>query len=111
MIASIDRDVTSNASIKDDIRSVKPSSLSAVADVIWASPDSTTYMGEDCHRRISREQYSISEEAVEQDYAFCHLYHFMQFTKAKHPHCVFIIENPTKGCFGQMPRKCSVVSE
>ena len=108
VIASIDIDKNSNASIKDDIRNVNPSSLSGVADGMWMSPECKTHsrLGGNCHRVVSRDEYAISDEAIEQDDVFCQMIRFMTFTKAKHPHCIFIIENPATGSLGKMPRKC-----
>lgn len=108
VIASIDSDETSNASIKDDIRNVDPSSLSGVADALWASPGCATYsrLAANIHRNVSKGEYAISDNAIEQDDVFCQMINFMTFTKAKHPHCVFIIENPATGCLGEMPCKC-----
>lgn len=110
VIASIDIDKNSNATIKQDIRKIDPSTLSDVADAIFASPDCSTYsrLGGNIHRVISKGEYAKSEKARLHDNIFCHMVGIMAFTKEKHPHCIFIIENPADGSLKDMPRKCLV---
>jgi site-specific DNA-cytosine methylase len=107
LIASIDVDKNSNATMKVDIRDVDPYALSAVADCVWASPDCKTYsqLGGGTHRAVSSGELTKSDTAHLNDEVFVHLMRIMAFTKAKHPHCIFIIENPAGGSLNEMPCK------
>lgn len=107
VIASIDIDDESNATINQDICLVDPSSFSAVADCIWASPDCSTYscLGGNNHRIVSKGEYSKSNKAHKRDEIFMHMVRIMAYTKARHRHCTFIIENPASGSLKNLPRK------
>lgn len=116
VIASIDIADDSHATLKEDIRNVDPSALSAVADCVWASPDCSTYscLGGNTHRVVSTEEYSKTKKAHDHDEIFCHMANIMKFTIEKHRHCILIIENPASGSLKNMPCKhfllCSMSS-
>ena len=104
-VVSIDNDPGSNASIMMDIRYVDPAKLPFVADCIWASPPCQTYsrLSGGTHRVVSTGDFSISPKAHAHDEIFAHLVRIMSFTRKKHDHCVFILENPAHGSLSEMP--------
>jgi len=97
VIATIDNDPASNATIKDDICNVDPSKLSGVADCVWASPDCSTYSALSQHRKLSTCEYARTDKAHYHDEVLAQTIRILTFTMSKNPHCIIIIENPANG--------------
>jgi site-specific DNA-cytosine methylase len=109
-VQSIDNDPFSNSTMKADILSVEPTDLKVVPDVIWASPPCQTYSNMAGGKHRSREKPEKSQEALEHNFFFAQMAKIMRFTRARHPHAIFIIENPI-GLMAHMPLMAALEKE
>lgn len=97
-VQSIDNDPVSNATIKADVLSLEPKDLKVVPDFIWASPPCQTYSNMAGGKHRSQGEPEKSPEALQHNFFFTQMEKFMRYTRAHHPHAIFVIENPV----GQM---------
>lgn len=52
---------------------------------------------------MARGEYELTPQAHEQNYLFAKMAHIMHQAKAKNPHLIVVIENPSGGCLKDMP--------
>ena len=103
-VHSIDNCPNSNAILKEDIMKIAPQDLKFIPDFLWASPPCFTYsnMSGGRHRNAGEEEYEMSPEAREHNFLFARMVEMIRFCQKKHPHLIFVIENPV-GQMSKMP--------
>jgi site-specific DNA-cytosine methylase len=103
-VVSIDNDVESNATLKMNINDLNFRQLTFVPDFIWASPPCQTYslMMAGKHRNSTTGELERTPTAREHNFFFTKLVEIIRWAREKHPHLIFVIENPV-GLLSKMP--------
>lgn len=85
-----------------DISKMAPDDVPFIPDVIWASPDCTTYSVAACYKHRDRAMYPKTEYAKQCDATNIHVLKLIDHWLTLNPDLVYFIENP-RGMLRKMP--------